>query len=128
MHGYYFSVGYNSGYSLKNNFDTDKFDKILEQEARRLMENPMRIAGQAINWDEHDLKLGRNKTMTISRGFFTDENVTFGMIKEDTSQFFVSIICTGYNVKYKESLCRAFSRLLLRGMHKHQIEINVEVI
>jgi len=124
MTGYHIKIGYNRGESSK---DEDKRWETLKKEARNIADNPKAIIAEARRLRSPEIcERGCCHLDTYADNYaepFDSYGHPISIIEDDRQ--IMQLASTDDPIKYH--VRRAYVRLLIEAMHKHEIEINLIV-
>jgi hypothetical protein len=130
MTGYHISIGYLSG----GDFDKDEAFQVLKKVALELCHNPHHLVDEAVRFGMRpqtacDYAAAYVNASEEQRG---TEDSTLRIIEGERAegnppQIMMLAGGAGESRTIKEQIRRAFCRLIMREMHKLEIEVNINV-
>jgi len=122
--GYYIRLGYNSGYSSE--YSKEQYEEQLLTSINELCIHTHRVVSEVLRleptWDSSLLE-------QYTKSYGEKKDLTLTIARDEEGELVINQCASGGEVarKIKESLRRAFCRLIMEEMHKKGIEVSVTV-
>lgn len=123
---YIISIGYNSGFSCKHDDSIkDKSWELLKSVVNKICSDPNSIVEEARRFNAPEEEIDECTLENCAARYELPWNDMTIYFNEEEK---LVVQCAAGSREIKEHIRRAFCRLVLQEMHKHNIEINLTVV